>query len=471
MIRGVLSVVLVLALVTVAGYTLDGPANAQDSNLLQNPGFEEPYLAIGGDQSLRVAQGWQPWSLPQGDSTAINARPEYKRAPSSRVHAGSSAQQYGTFFATHTGGVYQRVPVTPNVSLRFSVYVYVWSSATFDNPDFSEDSNDVQISVGIDPTGGTNGTSRDIVWSSPQEFYDQYREVSVTATARTNAVTVFVRTAPQGYTGTTDVYLDSAWLLPVGQERPTQPPSTRTPPPTFTPDTIFVPTQEGTVTPRPTAIIPTAVPTVVPTVPPIWTATPTIPDGFTQTVSYVVQRGDTVSELARRFGSSVSAIGQANGLSNVALIYVGQTLLIPVDGGGTAPSRPPTFTPIPTQRPGSGGPDATPPTGWAAYTVQRGDTLSAIASRYNTTATTLAQINNIVNPNLIYPGQELSVPGSNPTPVPPPVVQPSIHVVQPGENLFRISLRYNVTLDMLVRANTIYNPSLIFPGQQLTIPQ
>jgi LysM repeat protein len=96
-------------------------------------------------------------------------------------------------------------------------------------------------------------------------------------------------------------------------------------------------------------------------------------------------------------------------------------------------------------------------------------------------------LNNIVNPNLIYPGQKLNVPGAgqpstSPTPVPTlvstlvapttvPVVQrPGTHVVQSGENLFRISLMYNLTWDVLARANGLFNPNFIFPGQVLIIP-
>jgi hypothetical protein len=62
----------------------------QGGNLLQNPGFEEPYITLNSDPTLRVANGWQPWSLPQGSSSSINARPEYKPAPSNRVHSGNA---------------------------------------------------------------------------------------------------------------------------------------------------------------------------------------------------------------------------------------------------------------------------------------------------------------------------------------------------------------------------------------------
>jgi LysM repeat protein len=109
--------------------------------------------------------------------------------------------------------------------------------------------------------------------------------------------------------------------------------------------------------------------------------------------------------------------------------------------------------------------------------------MSALARRFNTTVATLAQLNNILNPNLIFPGQSLRVPGVGqppvtPTPVPTqgvatpiyPTPRPGTHVVQPGENLFRISLMYNLTWDVLARANGIFNPNFIFPGQVLVIP-
>lgn len=458
--RSGISLALAVALMAL-GLPLSGPAAQayQGGNLLQNPGFEEPYVAINGDQTLRVASGWQPWSLPQGSSTAINARPTYQPAPPTRVRSGSAAQQYDTFFATHTGGVYQRVPVAPNTDLRFSVFIYVWSSATFTNPNVSEDPNDVKVSVGIDPTGGTDGASPNIVWSSEEEYYDQYRELSVTARSQSTAVTVFVRSAPQGFVGTNNIYLDDALLVPLSQA----PPTATLPGPTNTPD-FFQPTQEGTITPLPTSIFPTPV---------LPTPTPALPGGFDSSIVYTVVAGDTVSRIAQRYGSTVDAIAQVNGLSNVGLIYVGQTLIVPVKGQ-VAP--PPTFTPAPGG-PGVPAPTAVPTAvaGVGAYTVVRGDTLYDLARRFNTTIATLAQLNGIVNPNLIYPGQVLTVPGgittppAAPTPVPAPT-QPRTHVVQFGENLFRIGLRYGVTVDALARANNLWNPNLIFAGQVLIIP-
>lgn len=452
-VRSLFSVALAITLVWI--YFPTTVQAYQGSNLLQNPGFEQPYTAIGGDQTLRVASNWQPWFLEGGDSTAENARPEYQPAPANRVRSGNDAQEYNTFFATHTAGVFQRVPVSPGVELRFSVFIYVWSSATFDNPDVSEDPNDVMLSVGIDPTGGTDATSANIVWSSVAEFYDEYRELSVVAISQSTAVTVFVRSAPQGFVGTNNIYLDDASLLPLSEVPPTVPPSATTqPPPT------------GQVSPTPTRTLPP--PSSIPPTAGGPTATPVLPDDFDTTIPYVVQPGDTVSGIAQRFNSSIDAIIKVNGLDASGLIYVGQTLLIPVRSGQ---SQPPTFTPAPTL-PSGFTPTPVPPTGTRTYTVLPGDTLFGIAALFNTTINVLAQLNNIVNPNLIFPGQVLIVPGASTppptTPVPPS--QPGRHVVQPGENLYRISLKYNVTIDALARANGIYNTSLIYPGQVLIIP-
>src|SRR5688572_20198078 len=118
--------------------------------------------------------------------------------------------------------------------------------------------------------------------------------------------------------------------------------------------------------------------------------------------TYVVQPGDNLFRLSLRFNTSMSAIAQANGITNLNLIFVGQTLIIP---GGTGPG--PTQVP-PTTQPG----------GTGTYTVVPGDTLSSIAARFGTTYQAIAQLNGIANPNLIFAGQVLRIPGGGGTPVP-----------------------------------------------------
>jgi len=96
--------------------------------------------------------------------------------------------------------------------------------------------------------------------------------------------------------------------------------------------------------------------------------------------------------LAQRFASTIEAIARVNGLSDPGLIYVGQTLVIPIKSG--AFPQPPTFTPAPiypTAAPPAFPTAAPPPAGLGTYVVQRGDSLSEIAARYNTTVATQAQ--------------------------------------------------------------------------------
>lgn len=98
------------------------------------------------------------------------------------------------------------------------------------------------------------------------------------------------------------------------------------------------------------------------------------------------------------------------------------------------------------------------------YTVVSGDTLSGIASKYGTTYQRLAEYNNIGDPNKIYPGQQIKIPGSN--------NQGSsavYYTVVSGDNLTKIANKYGTTINQLVSWNNISNPNLIYPGQRLRV--
>lgn len=93
------------------------------------------------------------------------------------------------------------------------------------------------------------------------------------------------------------------------------------------------------------------------------------------------------------------------------------------------------------------------------YTVERGDTLKKIADEHGVTLTELLEVNTIPNPNLIYPGQTIVIPGKD-----------QAYQVVPGDTLSKIAARYGSTVSALVQANSIANPNLIRVGQRLTIP-
>ncbi len=129
-----------------------------------------------------------------------------------------------------------------------------------------------------------------------------------------------------------------------------------------------------------------------------------------QQTTYTVQRGDNLYRISTRFGVSIAAIAQANNISNPNLIFSGTVLVIPT--GGTTP--PPTAAP--------GQPTTTPPVSTGTYTVVGGDTLNRIAARFGTTLAAIRAANpNIVNINLIYPGQVINIAGGGSTPVVTPI--------------------------------------------------
>lgn len=115
------------------------------------------------------------------------------------------------------------------------------------------------------------------------------------------------------------------------------------------------------------------------------------------------------------------------------------------------------------------------------YNVKPGDSLGAIAVYYDTTVYKLVQLNNIYNPDHIYVGQKIQLPGCEQPAhsvydAPPATkgghvhTEQRYHIVKPGETLSGICAYYGVEANVLIAANYIANPNLIFVGQKLVIP-
>lgn len=136
----------------------------------------------------------------------------------------------------------------------------------------------------------------------------------------------------------------------------------------------------------------------------------------------------------------------------------------------------PTATPTP---PPPGFFTSTPtPSPDCTHVVVAGETLYRIARRYGITVDTIVRANGITNPRLISPGQQLIIPNCGTTGVTPVPGQPTpipggttrTHLIRPGENLYRIALRYGVTMAALANANGITNVNYIRAGDTLIIP-
>lgn len=147
----------------------------------------------------------------------------------------------------------------------------------------------------------------------------------------------------------------------------------------------------------------------------------------TPDIAYVVERGDSLSVIARRFNTTVGELASLNQLPSRNRIQIGQRLLLPQDNANAQQLA--AVTNESTLEDG-------------VYTVRRGDTVSLIAARYNIPEQRLLGINGIQDRHRIYPGQELRLPGvgdegaslavidGNLRPSPPTEVQFSDEVVQ-----------------------------------------
>ena len=159
---------------------------------------------------------------------------------------------------------------------------------------------------------------------------------------------------------------------------------------------------------------------------------------------YIVARGDTLRSLANRFGTSMGTLASWNGIYNYNLIYEGQRLSVP--SGNAVPS------PNPNPQPG--------PSSAGTYVVQWGDTMRKIAARLNVSLSDLIAVNpQISNPNRIFFGQVINIPGSA-----------SVYTVQRGDTLRLIAARYSTSVDSLLSLNPqIWNANWIYSGQVIRI--
>ncbi len=165
-----------------------------------------------------------------------------------------------------------------------------------------------------------------------------------------------------------------------------------------------------------------------------------VPEPETSIIYYTVKRGDTLSQIALYYGTTVQDIVRANQIPNPNLIYVGQRLLIEIKQTSEKEE--------------------------IEYTVKKGDTLSQIALDYNTTVESIVQINNIPNPNLIYVGQKIKIKIDDYT------IHDCGHIIYKikwGDTMTSIAKKYGVSIQSIAEINNIENVNLIYAGEQLRI--
>jgi LysM repeat protein len=170
--------------------------------------------------------------------------------------------------------------------------------------------------------------------------------------------------------------------------------------------------------------------------------------------TYVVQPGDTVYDIARRFGLRTADVLAWNGLTGRSLIHPGQTLAL---SGPAAPAAP------------------VPSSTAAAHVVAPGDTVYGIARTYGTSVDAILALNGLRRDSVIYPGQAIAVAGAPAAPAAPAAVAapaPSAaqsHVVAAGDTLFGIAKTYGTTTATLYALNGLGPGSIIYPGQSIIV--
>lgn len=154
-----------------------------------------------------------------------------------------------------------------------------------------------------------------------------------------------------------------------------------------------------------------------------------------ETNTYTVKKGDSLYQIAKKYNTTVDKLKKTNNLTSNTL-NIGQVLTIPEA----------------TEEPG---------VGYTYYTVQKGDSLYQIAKRYNTTIEKLKNINNLTS-TLLSIGQQLKVPTTT--------ENYTLYTVAKGDSLYQIAKKYNITVNDIKSLNNLTN-NVLSIGQELKIPR
>lgn len=378
---------LALVVLVILGSTM--VTSAQGDNKLTNGGFEEdaagPYTGRrGGSFPVYLPNGWNYWFAAAtsdrtnvGDRTSIQPHP----GPGPSPHGGTRAVNVSCGYFTCTAALYQTVG---NIQSGTNVQATAWSQVKACNLGGGTSCGSAiesgsQTRIGIDPTGGSDPNNPAIVWSAWVKPHDSWQQQSVSATATSTNVTVFLYSTQANISDLNKTYWDDVSLTGGGSGgaaagvTPAVPP-TATPPPYVA---FVVPQGQQ-------------------------------PDG---SIVHTVQNGDTMDSIAYAYGTTRTELLKLNNLQSASFIFPGQKLVV----------KPPTTTVAPTTEATvqqTGGENVAP----ASPTTDA----AAPATTPETVATTIAAVPTDI-PATVQPTVEATVA---PTDV-PPTAQPTVENSQP----------------------------------------
>ncbi len=300
-----------LVLLALGGALQAHRAQAQGPNLLTNGSLERPYYGQGAP-TRTVPNGWNIW-------VGAGAPDAFPHTDKVQVLDGEVSWNIKQGYVAFTVAGYQRVGgLTAGDGVKLTAYGWVYTcndtttSCVIPDPPYrkSDTSAAASLKVGIDPKGGTDPNSPDVIWSAVAAPYDQWAELSVTARAESDTVTVYLYATQAQGLAINNVYWDKASLVRTEVAEPT-------------PEQQYVP-----------FVVPQGV----------------RPDG---SIVHVIQAGDTLSSIAyaySEYGVTNESIAALNeGIKpNTRILQVGEELIIlppgsvdPVTGQRVTPGAQP----------------------------------------------------------------------------------------------------------------------------------
>ncbi len=215
-----------------------------EDNTLVLPVGGNPYLVTW--DNVKVAAPWMPWYVHE---EGVWDKPESKPAETpERLHGGSVAACFYTFYRDHWGGHKQTVNVPVGATVRLSAWAHAWSATEIegyehwsDNPHWSVGAGDQAFAalhenlmpktghpytdglhnfhfrIGIDPTGNDDPLASTVVWSSDWAIYNEYHQIAIEMQAQGDVVTAFLQSKTTWPFKHNDAYWDDARLTVIGE--------------------------------------------------------------------------------------------------------------------------------------------------------------------------------------------------------------------------------------------------------------
>lgn len=187
--------------------------------------------------------------------------------------------------------------------------------------------------------------------------------------------------------------------------------------------------------------------------------------GATIFAQHKIRRGETLSRIAGKYGTTATALAELNGISSRKTLRAGQYLTVPIRTKGSANYSQASSIPQTSANKGNGA--------YFTYTVKREDSLHKLALRYGTSISAIRRANGFSSRRILYAGEKIRIPGSSGYAYKNPIDRLTenlvIHIVRDGDTLWRIAQSYGATLTDLLNWNKLADADEIRPGQRLKI--